>query len=668
MGCLILLLAVLILSLVFMTVNHMKKQVNSFDRTRIEISQVQDGVYEGKSETDLVKVEVRVTVSNGEITNIDLLKHECGLGKPAEEMIPTMIQKNDVEVDAITSATYSSEVIKDAIRNALRNGIEYVEPGNAQPTQIEEDKPKETIKEETTSFSGEDDIDDYINENLVLEDDEEIESCEWVCGDFQSDRCFRVRICYKEEPENEYKHKRDFFVFRERAGLTSIMVDYPSVRDYDAPRHVNEANNFDAVLEDVNIDEYEDLLISLGKTHNGEPVWCAYLYYRGTYVYNESFEKIINYRCDLAGEVIYSSFNSQGISFETIYKYDAAKEEFTEIYSYEEKDGEVFSVIADLIMYENTDFTENEMDWKIVSTLGEQGDSASGTLVSKDGQEIYYYGKMPIEDVEYFYKEVYGKDRTFEDGHEGTTEVGIFCQDDGYAYAHNGIGWGYYPAITNVEKTSDGIKVYCDVINAFDFLYVATFDFTLTESDNKYGYSLKKDSVHFIYNAPALWEAFKEAERIKLSEEDFTFEYDDNTFGISSKWRDFADILGYPDEHEENNYGYVTTDNAGYRWSMRYPSQSESDYDFQVVMVSPSMEREGEDTYIESIELMQTETYRGIKAGDSVSDLAAAYGRPNCITVHKGNDEWSDITYTYNQYVIGFVIADGKILFVEMYS
>ena len=63
-----------------------------------------------------------VEIKKGEITNIDLLKHECGLGKPAEEMIPTMIQKNDVEVDAITNATYSSEVIKDAIRNALRNG------------------------------------------------------------------------------------------------------------------------------------------------------------------------------------------------------------------------------------------------------------------------------------------------------------------------------------------------------------------------------------------------------------------------------------------------------------------------------------------------------------------------------------------------------------------
>ena len=275
---------------------------------------------------------------------------------------------------------------------------------------------------------------------------------------------------------------------------------------------------------------------------------------------------------------------------------------------------------------------------------------------------------MPIEDVECFYKEVYGKDRTFEAGYEGGIEVGIFCRDDGYAYAHNGTGWGEYPAITKVEETSDGIKVYCDVINAFDILRFATLDFTLIKSDNKYGYSLKKDSVNFNNNALALWDSFKEADRIKLSDEDFTFEYNDKTFGISSKWSDFADAPGYPDEYEENNYGYITTDNAGYRWSICYPSQSDSKYDFKVVMVSPSLEREGEDTYIESISLMQTETARGIKTGNSVSDLAAAYGRPNCITVNKGNNEWSDITYSYSGYTIVFVIADRKILFVNMFS
>ena len=121
LGIITLALAVLIISFVLRTVSHMKKQLNGFDKTGIEISQVQDGVYEGKSETDLVKVEVRVTVLNGEISDIEILKHECGLGKPAEEMIPEMILKNDVEVDAISSATFSSEVIKDAIRNALRN-------------------------------------------------------------------------------------------------------------------------------------------------------------------------------------------------------------------------------------------------------------------------------------------------------------------------------------------------------------------------------------------------------------------------------------------------------------------------------------------------------------------------------------------------------------------
>ena len=33
-----------------------------------------------------------------------------------------MIEKDDVEVDAVSGATFSSEVIKDAVRNALRKG------------------------------------------------------------------------------------------------------------------------------------------------------------------------------------------------------------------------------------------------------------------------------------------------------------------------------------------------------------------------------------------------------------------------------------------------------------------------------------------------------------------------------------------------------------------
>ena len=81
---------------------------------------VADGVYDGHSETDLVKVEVKVSVSDGMIRNIEILKHECGKGLPANEIVKDMVRKNDVEVDSVSGATVSSEVIKDAVRNALR--------------------------------------------------------------------------------------------------------------------------------------------------------------------------------------------------------------------------------------------------------------------------------------------------------------------------------------------------------------------------------------------------------------------------------------------------------------------------------------------------------------------------------------------------------------------
>lgn len=102
---------------------RMNNQVKNFDKTPIDISQVADGVYNGQSETDLVKVEVKVTVEAGAIKDIEILKHECGKGRPANVIVNDMVKKNDVEVDGVSGATFSSEVIKDAVRDALRKGL-----------------------------------------------------------------------------------------------------------------------------------------------------------------------------------------------------------------------------------------------------------------------------------------------------------------------------------------------------------------------------------------------------------------------------------------------------------------------------------------------------------------------------------------------------------------
>ena len=116
-------LTLLVVSVVAVLMIRMNSQVNDFDTTPIDVTKVADGVYEGQSETDLVKADVRVTVSNGKIKDIEIVKHICGKGKPAEAMTKSMILSNDVEVDAVSGATYSSKVIKDAVRNALKKGL-----------------------------------------------------------------------------------------------------------------------------------------------------------------------------------------------------------------------------------------------------------------------------------------------------------------------------------------------------------------------------------------------------------------------------------------------------------------------------------------------------------------------------------------------------------------
>ena len=105
----------LILSVIIKQAGELK----SIDKTPVDISEVPDGVYEGYSETTLVKARVRVSVSDGSIDNIEILEHECGKGKPAEAIIEDIIGGNTTEVDAVTGATVSSEVIKAAVRNAL---------------------------------------------------------------------------------------------------------------------------------------------------------------------------------------------------------------------------------------------------------------------------------------------------------------------------------------------------------------------------------------------------------------------------------------------------------------------------------------------------------------------------------------------------------------------
>jgi uncharacterized protein with FMN-binding domain len=121
---LIILSVIVILALVIFlwylnNVQNYKNKVAAISIEDIDISSVPDGSYFGEYDVDYIYAKVEVIVQDGTITNIHLIKHKNGEGKPAEQIIDTIMQKQSLQVDAISGATNSSQVIKKAIENAL---------------------------------------------------------------------------------------------------------------------------------------------------------------------------------------------------------------------------------------------------------------------------------------------------------------------------------------------------------------------------------------------------------------------------------------------------------------------------------------------------------------------------------------------------------------------
>jgi uncharacterized protein with FMN-binding domain len=99
------------------------KSYDASDYSGLDLTKIGDGTYTGSEDGGLVKVTVDVTVKDHIITDIVIVKHECGMGKPANVIVDDIVDKNTLDVDSISGATMSSNVIKVAIFNALTASI-----------------------------------------------------------------------------------------------------------------------------------------------------------------------------------------------------------------------------------------------------------------------------------------------------------------------------------------------------------------------------------------------------------------------------------------------------------------------------------------------------------------------------------------------------------------
>jgi uncharacterized protein with FMN-binding domain len=89
------------------------------------ISRIPDGVYAGSASSWPNMAEVRVTVREGRMTDVALIRHWASwIGRKAELVIPQrIIEKQSADVDAVTGATNSSRVIMHAVYDALEQGV-----------------------------------------------------------------------------------------------------------------------------------------------------------------------------------------------------------------------------------------------------------------------------------------------------------------------------------------------------------------------------------------------------------------------------------------------------------------------------------------------------------------------------------------------------------------
>ncbi|QWU17276.1 Uncharacterized protein, contains FMN-binding domain [Paenibacillus sophorae] len=103
-------------------VNSYQDKIKNLTISNIPFSRLADGTYVGEYDVRFIDAKVQVSVQNGKVTKIDLLKHKNGHGAPAEVILKEIVAKQSLDVDAVSGASNSSKVLKKAVEIALVQG------------------------------------------------------------------------------------------------------------------------------------------------------------------------------------------------------------------------------------------------------------------------------------------------------------------------------------------------------------------------------------------------------------------------------------------------------------------------------------------------------------------------------------------------------------------
>ncbi len=103
-------------------IKKLKKQIKELQDVADVKDKLKDGKYQGNGTGFKGNVKAEVVVSGGKISSINILENvdDAPYFDKAKALIPSIISKQSLKVDSISGATYSSNGIKSAVRDALK--------------------------------------------------------------------------------------------------------------------------------------------------------------------------------------------------------------------------------------------------------------------------------------------------------------------------------------------------------------------------------------------------------------------------------------------------------------------------------------------------------------------------------------------------------------------
>ena len=112
--------AILITAFVCFAIFALLLRPQTLEIGTVDLNTVADGEYIGVCQNKILIAVVKVRVQNHEITDIEVLEHKASYMGQAEKIAGEVCDRQILEVDAISGATFTSHTVLKAIENALK--------------------------------------------------------------------------------------------------------------------------------------------------------------------------------------------------------------------------------------------------------------------------------------------------------------------------------------------------------------------------------------------------------------------------------------------------------------------------------------------------------------------------------------------------------------------